>query len=182
MRLRSLRHLVRAAGGLGQSEKIYVLGSSSLLASFAELGENDGPLTTTLDADLLLDPISKQIAGLVSKAIGENTAFHSEMGYHADIVHPDITQTLPPGWEKRLVALEDFTNVFCLDPCDLAAVKIVVGRKKDLALVRNLLELGKITANALRERFQTMPLGEKELFQAGRNLTAVAASGEKKSP
>lgn len=179
MRLRSLRHLVRAAGGLGQSEKIYVLGSSSLLASFSDLGEGDGPLITTLDADLLLDPIDKSIASLVSKAIGENTAFHSEMGYHADIVHPDITRTLPPGWEQRLIPLEGFANVLCLDPCDLAAVKITVGREKDLNLVRTLLELGKISADALRERFHTMPLGEKELFQAGRNLAAVTAKSKK---
>lgn len=173
MRLRSLRHLVRAAGGLGQSKKIYVLGSSSLLAAFSDLGEGDGPLNTTFDADLLLDPIDKSIATLVSKAIGENTAFHMEMGYHADIVHPDITHTLPPGWEDRLIALNGFSDVFCLDPYDLAAVKIVVGREKDIALVRCLLRLGKITEEKLRERFQTMPLGEKELFKASRHFAAV---------
>ena len=173
MRLRSLRHIVGEAIALTCSEKIYVLGSSSLLASFSDLGEDGGPLSTTYDADLLLDPTNAVIAKNVGKRIGENSPFHVETGYHADIVHPDITATLPPDWVVRLVPLEDYPNAFCLDPYDVAAVKIVVGRDKDLSLVKSLLEMGKIEAGKLRERFHTMPLGERELFKAGRNLTNV---------
>lgn len=173
MRLRSLKRLVSVVTDLAHSEKIHVLGSASLLASFSELSEEEGPLATTFDADFLLDPIDENIARFVGKQCGENTAFHREHGYHADIVHPDITKTLPPGWRDRLVPLEGFARVYCLDPCDLAAVKITVGREKDLALVRALLALGKIDPGALRARFQTMPLGEKELFEAGKNLAAA---------
>lgn len=169
---------MEAVKALSRSNKIFVLGSSSLLPSFPDLGEENGPLTMTFDADLLLDPISKEIAGVLSEAVGANSLFESANGYHADIVHPDITRTLPPGWKDRLVPLEGFSNVLCLDPCDLAAVKIVVGREKDLALVRSLLELGKITKDELRGRFHTMALGEKELFRAGRNLAAVLAQDE----
>jgi len=88
-------------------------------------------------------------------------------------VHPDITHTLPPGWEERLIPIDGFRDVFCLDPYDLAAVKIVVGREKDLALVNALLAQGKIEPSKLRERFNTMPLGKRELFRAGRNLSAL---------
>jgi hypothetical protein len=173
MQLHALRHLVEAVRALSRSEKILVLGSSSLLASFPELGDYGGPLTTTYDADFFLEPTGELIAGVLTEAIGANSLFEATNGYHADIVHPDITKSLPPGWEERLVPLEGFDNVACLDPYDLAAVKITVGREKDLTLVRTLLRLGKIEASRLRERFQTMPLGERELFKAGRNLTAV---------
>jgi len=173
MQLRALKHLVEAAGALSRCDKIVVLGSSSLLSSFPDLGENHGALTTTFDADFLLEPTGKQMAEVLSEAIGANSLFEAANGYHADIVHPDITRTLPPGWEDRLVPLEGFANVFCLDPHDLAAVKITVGREKDLALVRALLKLGKIEPAKLRERFNIMPLGERELFKAGRNLAAV---------
>lgn len=121
----------------------------------------------------MLSPIDETVARSLGKQIGENTDFHQRHGYYADIVHPDITKTLPPDWESRLMVLDGFPNVFCLDPYDLAAVKITVGREKDLTLVRALLKLGKIEAFRLRERFQIMPLGERELFKAGRNLTAV---------
>jgi hypothetical protein len=96
-----------------------------------------------------------------------------EFGYHADILHPSIVETLPPGWEERLVAVAGFENVFALEPLDLAAVKLLVGREKDLALVRNLLEMGKISAGALSARWSSMGLGERELFRSGRNLAEV---------
>jgi hypothetical protein len=52
-------------------------------------------------------------------------------------------------------------------------VKVVVGREKDLALVRRLLELGKIGVGELKERWGTMKLGEREMFRSGRNLTLL---------
>jgi hypothetical protein len=110
--------------------------------------------------------------------LGENKAFHLKFGYHADILHPSIVETLPPGWEGRLVAVRGFDNVFALEPLDLAAVKIVVGREKDLALVRRLLELGKISAEDLSRRWSSMGLGERELFRSGRNLAEVTEGFE----
>jgi len=74
----------------------------------------------------------------------------------------------------RAAGSEGFTNVFALDPYDLAATKLVIGREKDIALVRGLLTLGKISLDLLRARLNTMPLGEKEMFRAGRNLGIVA--------
>lgn len=163
---------------LAQSRKVFVLGSSSILASFPELGEA-GLLDNTYDADFLLDPINKGIFELLKEAIGEGSLFEKEKGYHADILHPSIVETLPPGWEGRLVALRGFDNVFALDPVDLAAVKIVVGREKDLALVRRLLELGKISGVDLNTRWSSMELGERELFRSGRNLREVLETVER---
>ena len=174
MRILALKHLVESARALGQSRKVIVLGSSSLLASFPELGEL-GLLENTYDGDLLLEPVSKEIAAYLTEAIGQESLFHAQNGCHADILHPTIVESLPPGWEDRLVRMEGFDNVFALDPYDLAAVKLVVGREKDVALVRGLLGLGKISLEKLRDRVNSMPLGEKEMFRAGRNLAEVAA-------
>lgn len=176
MRICALNHLVGAVVEARHSRRVLVLGSSSVLGYFPELGETGGILVTTFDADLLLDPIDESDARFLGKLFGENTAFHKEFGYHADIVHPDITRTFPPGWEGRLAPLPGFGNVFCLDPHDLAAVKVSVGRDKDLALVRVLLELGKLDPDTVRLRFQSLDLGERELFRAGRNLAAVLRS------
>lgn len=172
MLIQSLEHLAQSALALAQSRKIYVLGSSSILASFPELGEA-GLLDNTFDADFLIDPVNKGVFELLKEAIGEGSLFEKEKGYYADILHPSIVETLPPGWDARLVAVSGFENVFALQPLDLAAVKIVVGREKDLALVRRLLELGKIRAEDLRARWSSMALGERELFRSGRNFAEV---------
>jgi len=178
MLVQSLEHLVRSALALTQCRKICILGSSSILASFSELGEA-GLLDKTFDADLLLDPVNKGISDLLKEAIGEGSLFEKEKGYHADILHPSIVETLPPGWEGRLVAVRGFDNVFALDPVDLAAVKIVVGREKDLELVRRLLLLGKISGGDLNARWSSMGLGERELFRSGRNLRDVLQTVER---
>ena len=172
MLIQSLEHLAKSALALAQCQKIFVLGSSSILASFPELGE-EGLLDNTFDADLLLDPVNKGVFELLKEAIGEGSLFEKEKGYHADILHPSIVETLPPRWEERLVAVHGFDNVFALQPLDLAAVKIVVGREKDLVLVRRLLELGKISFEDLNHRWSSMALGERELFRSARNLEEV---------
>ena len=175
MRLSALRHVVESVRALGQCRKVIVMGSASLLASFPELGEQE-LLENTYDGDLLLDPSNEKIAGYVAEAVGQGSLFKAEHGYHADILQPTIVESLPPEWETRLVALEGFKNVFALDPYDLAAVKVVAGREKDLTLVRGLIGLGKISADELRKRLHTMPLGEKEMFRAGRNFAGLTAS------
>jgi hypothetical protein len=121
MLIQSLEHLAQSALALAQSRKIFVLGSSSILSSFPELGEA-GLLDNTFDADLLLDPVNKGDFELLKEVIGEGSLFEKEKGYHADILHPFIVEALPPGWDTRLVAVSGFENVFALQPLDLAEV------------------------------------------------------------
>lgn len=173
MRFLSLIHLLEATLALSRPNQITILGSASLLVSFPELGDLPSPLENTYDADVLLDPISKDMAALLGEAIGIRSLFRQTHGYHADILHPDITDPFPPGWKDRLVPLDGFSNVWALDPHDLGIVKLCVGREKDLELVRALLKLKKLDCGKLRERFAVLPLGEKELFRAGRNLGAI---------
>lgn len=175
MRLHSLTHLLSELCSREKSKRVVILGSASLLAHFPEIGEPGCPLETTYDADFLLDPVDQNLALRLVSEIGTNSPFHVDYGYHADILHPTIIESLPPRWEERLVVVDGFENVFALDPLDLAAIKVVVGREKDLALVRQLLELKKILPENLRLRLNEIPLGEKEMFRSGRNFAKLVA-------
>jgi len=152
---------------------VTLIGSSSLLATYPDLGEAGRPLELTADADFLLEPVNAAIAESLQFAAGADSAFLQEFGYYADILHPDIVETLPAGWESRLHPVAGYDNVFALDLYDLALVKLIVGRPKDLELLRALRGLGLLDIVRLRQHYQATPLGEREAIVAGRNLTAL---------
>jgi len=130
-------------------------------------------LELTTDADLLLEPDNEAIAESLQVAAGKDSAFMAEFGYYADILRPAIVETLPAGWETRLQPVSGYDNVFALNPYDLALVKLVLGREKDLALLRGMLRLGIVEPAKLRQHYQATPLGEREARSAGRNLPVV---------
>jgi hypothetical protein len=173
MRLRSLKHLLEAANAIGQPDRIVVIGSSSLLPDHPDLGDAGQPLEQSYDTDILLDPIDDELAGILAEAIGQQSLFAGRHGYYADILRPAISEALPPGWESRLRPVDGFKNVFALDLYDLGLVKLMIGRPKDIVLLIALLERGIIEPAKLRERYAAVPLGERELIAAGRNLTAI---------
>jgi len=76
MRIHALNHLVESARVLGESRKVTVFGSASILASFPEIGEQ-GLLDNTYDGDLLLDPISKEIASYLTESLGQGSLFRA---------------------------------------------------------------------------------------------------------
>jgi len=158
MTLTALQHLLRVAHALAEDQPILVLGSASLLASFPELGNADGPLATTYDADLCPDPFDDLTATMLDEALGEDRAYYQRHGYHADILRSSILETLPDGWRQRLVSVPDTAAVLALDPHDLAAVKLRVGRPKDLALLRILHDSHLIQAAIVRERLELLNL------------------------
>ncbi len=173
MRLPALRHLVGAVHALARSDRICVLGSSALLGSFPELGEADGPLELSFDADLLLQPCDEQLAALLHEAVGEGSLFAQRTGYHADVLRPEITETLPPGWESRLVRLDDDAHAVTLAPEDLLVVKLRIGRPKDLELCRAVVERGLISSTVLRARLDATPLAEGEIKVVYQRLQQV---------
>ncbi len=141
-----------------------------MLAFHPELGDSGCPLELTADADLLLEPVNEAMAETLQVALGRDSAFMAETGFCADILRPEIEATLPAGWQSRLRPLSDYDNVFALDPYDLAMVKLVLGRAKDLDLLRALMRSRALNAEQLQERYRQTPLGEREMFSAGRNL------------
>jgi len=173
MRLPFLKHLLDSVSALARPRRIVIHGSSSLLPTHPDLGEPGQPLELSLDADFLLDPVDQTTADMLKEAIGHESAFEQHHGYYADILRPVIEETLPAGWESRLRSVEGYENVFALDPYDLAVVKLMVGREKDLDLLRAMLRLKIVAPEKLREHYQRTPLGEREAVTAGRNLTLV---------
>jgi hypothetical protein len=158
MTLAALQHLVQAAHALAGDRTFLVLGSASLLASFPELGNESSPLASTYDADLCPEPFDELTGLMLDEALGENRAYFRRHGYHADVLRDSILETLPCGWRSRLVAVPDCPSALALDPSDLAAVKLLVGRPKDLALVRQIHVLGLLDADAVRSRIDDLDI------------------------
>ena len=170
MRLQSLNHLIEVVRAVARPQRVQILGSASLLPLHPELGNAGGVLERTADADFLLDPSNEAIAESLQFAAGRDSAFMSQNGYYADILRPVMAETLPAGWEARLHPVTGYDNVFSLDPYDLAVVKLMVGREKDLDLLRAMLRLNIVEPARLRQHYQQTPLGEREAVTAGRNL------------
>jgi hypothetical protein len=175
MNLAALQHLAGAACALADDCDLVVIGSASLLASFPEMGRDDGPVAQTFDADLCPEPFDEETALMLDQALGESKAFHVRNGYHADIVRPTIFETLPKGWHGRLVPVPGVEKAMALDPLDLAAVKVLVGRPKDLKLVRLLIEEGRVAWQAVSDRVFQIELDERVQRKVAQTLDELRA-------
>ena len=173
MNLAALQHLTKAASALADNCRLVVIGSASLLASFPDMGREDGPLAQTFDADLSPEPFDETTALMLDQAMGESKAFHLRHGYHADIMRPAIFETLPNGWHQRLVPVPGVERALALDPTDLAAVKVLVGRPKDLNLVRILISESRVNFRVLADRVFQIELDERLLQKVSRTLNEL---------
>lgn len=158
MTIDALQHIIRAAQALAEDRTILVLGSASLLATFPELGDADSPLAATYDADLCPDPFDELTGTMLDEALGENRAYYLRHGYHADILQDTILDTLPTGWRERLVTVPGSKAAQALDPYDLAAVKLLVGRSKDIGLLTHLHAAGLIHGELVRARMELLDI------------------------
>ncbi|CAN5412076.1 hypothetical protein BH20VER3_BH20VER3_21480 [soil metagenome] len=170
MRLESLVHVVRVASAITPGRRIVILGSSSLLGSFPELGDETGPLETSFDADLLIEGVDEQLAAVLEEAIGMESLFKAREGYFADTLRPTVTETFPRGWEARLVSLPGCEAASCLDPHDLAAVKMQTGREKDFVLCAELLAMGRLRSDLIDERLQETRMTERMMVLSSQRL------------
>ena len=141
-----------------------------MLASFPQLGDAGQPLEASYDADLLVTPYDAELGKLLDEAIGENSIFHARTGYYADVMLPAVEETFPRGWEERLVPLPGCDAARCLEPHDLAAVKMQAGRAKDLTLCAALLAAGKLKAELIRTRMQETRMPERMIVLAEQRL------------
>ena len=127
----------------------------------------------TFDADLLIEPCDEQLAAMLHEAVGEGSLFAQRTGYHADLLRASITETFPPRWDDRLVPLPDIANSLALAAEDLLVVKLRVGRPKDIALCRSVVDAKLVSEATLRARLNATPLDEKELFTVYQRLGEV---------
>ena len=174
MQLEALTHLTRAALELiGPEATLIVAGSSSLLGSFPELGNETGPLGASYDADIVPVPFSEDIGVMLHEALGEDRRFHQLHGYCADILRPQIEEQFPKGWNERLIPLKELPRVKCLEPHDLAAAKCQAGREKDISLLVSLAKGEWINLDIVAERLRNTQMTESQIVKAHQTLGKV---------
>jgi hypothetical protein len=157
MKRSELEHLIRAAGRIAGERELIVIGSQSILGQFP-----DAPpaLLASMECDLY--PRKRpELADKVDGAIGEASKFHERFGYYAQGVAPD-TATLPRGWQRRLVRIENANTGgyagLCLEVHDLAISKYVAGREKDREFTRELARHGMTDRKTLLARLSATKL------------------------
>lgn len=170
MRLSALSHSIAATRALTQCEDVLVLGSAALLVADAALGEVDGPLELTRAADLLVQPMDAVTAQMVHEALGEGSLFDLRFGYHADVLTPMTLQAVPPGWQARSLSVAGATVLGAADVC---AMKLCVGRDKDLQIVATLLERELVQRHDLVAMLHQLALSKRDLRTALRRLDRV---------
>ncbi len=175
MRFLSLIHLLEAVASLVHPEEITVLGSSALLAADATLGEPGGPLEFSYDADLLIRPIDQAVAEVLAEAIGEESLFANRNSYYAHILRPSIVETFPSGWNLRLEKVRGSSGARALNVYDVALIKLVLGREKDMDLLTALLARQVLIPETLREHYRAARLEDPQALKAGRNLHKLLA-------
>ena len=151
MRRSDLEHLIRAAGRVADEPELVIIGSQAILGQFPDA---PAALVRSMEADLY--PLSRpERADDVDGAIGEGSRFHQTHGYYAQGVGPD-TATLPKGWRRRLVRIENPNTEgyagLCLEVHDLAISKYVAGREKDREFTRELAHHGMTLRTILLDR------------------------------
>ena len=141
MRRSDLEHLIRAAGSISGERELVVIGSQAILGQFP-----DAPIALLASMEVDLYPLARpELADMIDGAIGEGSRFHQTHGYYAQGVGPK-TATLPAGWRRRLVRIENQNTgdaaALCLEVHDLAISKYVAGREKDREFTRELARHG----------------------------------------
>lgn len=157
MRRSDLEHLIRAAGRIAGARELVIIGSQAVLGQFP-----DAPVALLMSMEIDLYPLSRpELADKVDGAIGEGSVFHQTHGYYAQGVGPE-TATLPAGWRRRLVRVENPNTGGCAGLClevhDLAISKYVVGREKDREFTRELARHGMTNGKTLLKRLAVTKL------------------------
>ena len=84
-----------------------------------------------------------------------------------------ILETLPAGWRERLVSIPGCNAANALEPHDLAAVKLLVGRPKDSSLVKYLHAAGLIDPEVVRDRLESLKIPVELVPRLHANYRAV---------
>lgn len=158
MKRHELEHIIRAATLITNEYEIVVIGSQSILGAFPNAAEE---LLMSMEADVYPRGAEEK-ADLIDGAIGEGSQFHETHGFYAQGVDAS-TATLPTGWEKRLIRIQngntDHRTGFCLDPIDLFMAKSAAAREKDRLFNIALLIHGYVKVEDALRRVPDMPVG-----------------------
>lgn len=164
MRRDQLEHAIRTACQIIERPEVIVVGSQSILGTFAE---EQRPADATMSVEVDILPIADdnvetaRLADLIEGVAGEFSPFEQLHGYSIDGV--DLaTSALPDGWRDRLVKVQNanaaapsgdpqFTG-WCLNAEDLCVAKLCALREKDQNFVAALLNADLIDAGVVVAR------------------------------
>jgi len=79
------------------------------------------------------------------------------------------------------VRLPGCEAVRCLDPHDLAAVKMQAGRPKDIAVCATLLAAGRLTLDLIQERLRETRMNDRLRVLASQRLNQVIEMASKQN-
>jgi len=155
-----LEHVLRAASQVIGEPDLLVIGSAAILGSY---DDDELPLAATRsdEADIAaFGEATEDRSHEIEGSLGAGSPFHDEYGYFADGVDLS-TAIVPADWRDRLVLYESAGSKpgrgWCLEPHDLAASKLVAGRKKDFEFVGALAEAGLIELGIVQQRLADVP-------------------------
>jgi hypothetical protein len=98
----------------------------------------------SVECDFLLLAVGPPAFRAVIEQVGFASSFQETHGYYADAVGL-ATVVLPTGWQERLVPLADDAgklHAYCLEVYDTCVSKLMAGREKDFAFIKELLDRG----------------------------------------
>jgi len=156
-----LAHILRAACDVTGDPDVIVLGSQSILGTYAE-DELPAAATASMEADLAWadDGPDRERADKVNGEIGELSGFHQHNGYYPEGISL-ATATLPLGWRQRLhgwpITASQPANARFLDKHDLVVSKLAAYRDKDRTFVAALLQAGLVDPDVIRTRTAHLP-------------------------
>lgn len=108
----------------------------------------------SVECDFLLLAVGPPAFRAVIEQIGFASSFQETHGYYADAVGL-ATVVLPTGWQERLVPLADEVgnlHAYCLEVHDTCVSKLMAGREKDFAFIKELLDRGLVDMETLIAR------------------------------
>ncbi len=152
MRKSDLFNLLSAVKSLAPNEIPIVVGSQAV-----HLVTNFPPeiVRQSIECDFLLTGDGKnEIRAAINKILGIFSPYQIENGFYADALGL-ATVILPTGWRERLQTLEDKNGnviAYVAEIHDIAVSKLIAGREKDYAFLKELILPGYISIKTFLER------------------------------
>lgn len=187
MRRDQLEHAIRTACQIIGHEAVVVVGSQSILGSFAE---DELPPEATMSIEIDILPLvddgdeTARLADLIEGVAGEWSPFEEQHGFSIDGVDLE-TAVLPNGWRGRLVKVQNANTAaasgepqyigWCLGKEDLCVAKLCAFREKDQNFVAALLDAGLVDAEVIAKRLLEVPMKHHSSAQSA--LAWLAAKG-----
>lgn len=172
-----LEHAIRAVCDVARTTDVIVIGSQAILGTHPDAPPR---LRQSMEVDMVF-PGRPDLADRVEGALGEDSMFHHTHAFYVQGLTLEAPgPILPPGWEERLVAVQNANTRQCtgrcLEPHDLAASKLAAFRPKDLDYVRVMLAEHLITGATLLERVASLSTNEERRERLRRWIEATVKS------